>query len=552
MAFRPGIRVRLAHRFSLTSRTRLTALVSLLALAPLATLTLHAPSLAAQMPSDNKPSESGAVPPKSWVDKDTGHRVWRVSDEPNSGAFYFNVNAFTPDNRQMVYNSPDGIRVLDLDTMTTRMLVPNPPAPTPVTTDAATGGQAGRGGRGFGGGARTIVVGHKTNSIFFTRMDPVTRRNAVYKADTDSGAVTKLIDLPPRVSISSVNADETLGAGTYNAADCPGGDPNAPHAFLAAPAAGAGRGVGAGGTRAQTAPGASAAGQPAAVNPTLGGANVQGDDKGAMMERRLAQHIPVVLFTIRLTPGPNGEKAGHIRMLLHSTDWIGHMLFSPTNPNLLMYCHEGMWQKVNRIWLIHTDGTGSQLIHKRTMLMEIAGHEFWGLDGKTIWYDWQYPKGEDFFVASYNLETHKRIAYHLQRNEWSIHFNLTKDLDLFCGDGGDSGQVAQAPDGEWIELFRPQMIGGTEGALNGPNFFQPGVFHSEHLVNMAHQNYRAEPNPRFSPDKKYVFFTSNMFGRSYVFAVEVAKATDLTGAVSTPELATKYNPTMPTPTTTEK
>ena len=52
---------------------------------------------------------------------------------------------------------------------------------------------------------------------------------------------------------------------------------------------------------------------------------------------------------------------------------------------------------------------------------------------------------------------------------------------------------------------------------------------------MAHQNYRAEPNPRFSPDKKYVFFTSNMFGHSYVFAVEVAKAADLAGTVSAPE-----------------
>ena len=102
------------------------------------------------------------------------------------------------------------------------------------------------------------------------------------------------------------------------------------------------------------------------------------------------------------------------------------MLFSPTDPDLLMYCHEGMWQKVDRIWLIHTDGTQNTLIHKRTMTMEIAGHEFWGLDGKTIWYDWQYPKGEDFFLASYNLETHKRLAYHLQRNEWSIHFNLTR------------------------------------------------------------------------------------------------------------------------------
>ena len=56
------------------------------------------------------------LPPKTWVDKDTGHRVWRLSDEPNSGGFYFNVNAYTPDGKQMVYTAPDGIHVLDLAT----------------------------------------------------------------------------------------------------------------------------------------------------------------------------------------------------------------------------------------------------------------------------------------------------------------------------------------------------------------------------------------------------------------------------------------------------
>ena len=488
----------------------------------LALLTLP---LAAQQSDPTKPSESGAVPPKTWVDKDTGHRVWRVSDEPNSGAFYFNVPAYTPDHKSMVYNSPSGIMVLDLATMKSRLLIPNTPPPAGVA--------GGRGARG--GNARALVAGNKTNSVFFTRTDPETHTNALYKADVYTGAVRKLIDLPARLGISSINADETLGVGTYNESDVPGKDPNAPNAVVV-----------------NAPPPPPPANANASANPTLGGANVQSDDKGQMMERRLAARIPVVMFTIRLEPGPNGEKAGHIKILFHSTDWIGHMQFSPTDPTLIMYCHEGMWQKVDRIWLIHTDGSNNTLIHKRTMVMEIAGHEFWGLDGKTIWYDWQYPKGEDFFLVGYNLDTKKKIAYHMQRNDWSIHFNLTQDLDMFTGDGGDSGQVAQAPDGQWIELFHPTMVGGTDGALNDPNFFQPGVFKSEHLVNMAHQNYRAEPNPRFSPDKKYVFFTSNMFGRSYIFAAEVAKATDTKDAVSTPELATKFNPIMPTPTTTEK
>src|ERR1700757_4877922 len=70
------------------------------------------------------------APPRTWVDKDTGHRVWRLSDEPNSGGFYFNINAYTPDHRSMIYTAPNGIHVLDMDTHKTRLLVPNPPVAT--------------------------------------------------------------------------------------------------------------------------------------------------------------------------------------------------------------------------------------------------------------------------------------------------------------------------------------------------------------------------------------------------------------------------------------
>jgi oligogalacturonide lyase len=78
-------------------------------------------------------------------------------------------------------------------------------------------------------------------------------------------------------------------------------------------------------------------------------------------------------------------------------------------------------------------------------------------------------------------------------------------------------------------------------------FWQPGVFHSERLVNMSHHNYREEPNVRFSPDKKLVLFTSNMFGPSYVFGAEVAKADNppAQDVQSTPELARRFNPVDP-------
>ena len=37
--------------------------------------------------------------------------------------------------------------------------------------------------------------------------------------------------------------------------------------------------------------------------------------------------------------------------------WLGHVQFSPTDPTLLMFCHEGPWHRLDRIWQIRTDGS---------------------------------------------------------------------------------------------------------------------------------------------------------------------------------------------------
>ena len=83
--------------------------------------------------------------------------------------------------------------------------------------------------------------------------------------------------------------------------------------------------------------------------------------------------------------------------------------------------------------------------------------------------------------------------------------------------------MAKAKDGQWIYLFRPEAI-GFQGELNEKDFVQPGVLRAEKLVNMAKHKYRLEPNVSFTPDQKWVVFRSNMFGDTYAFAVEVAKA----------------------------
>ncbi len=89
-----------------------------------------------------------------------------------------------------------------------------------------------------------------------------------------------------------------------------------------------------------------------------------------------------------------------------------------------------------------------RLVHKRTMDMDIAGHEWFSADGRFIWYDLQLPRGATFYVGGTELATGKEMKYELQRNEWSVHYVSAWDGKTFAGDGGHEGSVAKAPDGK--------------------------------------------------------------------------------------------------------
>lgn len=383
--------------------------------------------------------------PKSWTDPDTGHRVVRLTDEPGSASLYFNQNGYTADGKSLVYTTPNGISVLDLEKREARQVVQ--------------------------GRVRLIDAGRKSPRVYYSR------DGALYWTDTATNETKKIGVLPPRGSIATVNADETLLAGTYieNNQQAPYAPNN---------------------------------------NQAQGHPLDQPRNKGQMMEERWASRLPMAMFTMRVD-------TGEIKIIHKANDWLNHLLFSPTDPSLLMFCHEGPWHKVDRIWTIRTDGTQLTKIHTRTMAMEIFGHEFWSTTGADIWYDLQTPRGEDFWLARYNMASGARTWYHLQRDEWSIHFNVSKDGTLICGDGGDPGQVAKAKDGQWIYLFRPEDR--KDQGLKDPKFIQTGVLRAEKLVNMAKHQYRLEPNVSFTPDQKWVVFRSNMFGDTYVFAVAVNK-----------------------------
>ena len=174
-------------------------------------------------------AQGAEPPPKTWIDPDTGHRVVRLTDEPNSASLYFNQNGYSADGRKMIYTTPNGISVLDLETH----------AAKPIVT----------------GRVRVIVTGRKTQNVYYIK------DGAVFATNADTGASREIAKMPQRnsASIVTVNADETLLAGTYIETD--GADYNA-------------------------------------NRPPAPQQLIQPLNKGQMMEATLAAHLPRALFTI--------------------------------------------------------------------------------------------------------------------------------------------------------------------------------------------------------------------------------------------------------------
>jgi oligogalacturonide lyase len=416
-----------------------------------------------------------ADPAAEWIDKTTGHRVVRISREAGTVSLYFTQNGFLPQGDKMAVTTPQGIALVDLKIWDIRPLVTRP-------------------------GAVLLFTGRKSRNVYFASRgrDDAGGPFDVFAADADTGAVRRVARVPGGW-IGSINADETLLLGQVAQPIVP----LKPDGTLAR----AGGEVNTPGMNDYRANGPDGKPLPYA------------EAKEVHMHRRLGAGVPMEIFTIDLRTGAR-------RVVTASTDWLNHVQFSPTDPQQILYCHEGPWHRVDRMWTIRADGSGRQRVHARTMNMEIAGHEFFAPDGKTIWYDLQTPRGQVFWLAGHDIATGKRRWYHVERNFWSVHYNQSPDGSRFSGDGGDPEMVAHAPDGKYLYLFTPRAVADVAGihADNADALIAPGVLEAEKLVDMRRQDYRLEPNMIFTPDGKWILFRGNFEGAAHLYAVEVAKA----------------------------
>ncbi len=175
--------------------------------------------------------------------------------------------------------------------------------------------------------------------------------------------------------------------------------------------------------------------------------------------------------------------------------WLGHINASPKLPNIITFCHEGPWNKVeNRIWGLNLD-TGEAWPIRPNAPDEAIGHEYWMQDGEHIGYHGRTPHGPVYGAIRYDNTDQVEATF--EGHCWHFHSYM---LDLVVGDGD-----SRAP---YLLLWRFR-----EGKFEGPKVlvWHRGSFHIQ----------RVHPHPCFNATGTQIVYTADPQGYGQVFVVDV-------------------------------
>jgi oligogalacturonide lyase len=187
--------------------------------------------------------------------------------------------------------------------------------------------------------------------------------------------------------------------------------------------------------------------------------------------------------------------SGKIQVVYEEDSWLGHLNPSPTQANIMTFCHEGPWNLVdNRIWGLDLN-SGKAWKIRPTGEGEMVGHEYWMPDGIHIGYHGKVA-GEPIYgsIAYNNVD---QVEGPFAFNSWHFH---SYNLDLVVGDG-DARNA-------YLMLWRYR-----EGKFEGPRYlaWHRGSFHTQQV----------HVHPCFSPDGKQIVFTADPQGYGQVFVVDI-------------------------------
>lgn len=187
------------------------------------------------------------------------------------------------------------------------------------------------------------------------------------------------------------------------------------------------------------------------------------------------------------------------RTILEQKCWLGHAQFRPNDSGTILYCHEGPWDMIDaRLWLM--DGDGGHVRCARAQNGVVMTHEFWLPDGSRFGYVYRETKGPQTETIRFIDPDTLREEVLMECSRYK-HFIADPTGQWLTGDGELPGRLF---------IYLVDMRKKQEHAL----CFHGSQWKSYGSVQDSH------PHPAFSPDGRFVVFTSDREGMPCIYKAE--------------------------------
>ncbi|MDY0969905.1 oligogalacturonate lyase family protein [Siccibacter turicensis] len=199
---------------------------------------------------------------------------------------------------------------------------------------------------------------------------------------------------------------------------------------------------------------------------------------------------------------------GERTTLLEEKRWLGHPIWRPFDDHTVAFCHEGPRDAIDaRMWLINADGTQVRKVRQHAE-GESFTHEFWVPDGSAL-----------FYVAHKEGSPHRYLCaadpVTLENRELMTippcsHLMSNHDGSRVVGDGAPHKTGAIDLNDPFIWVFDVQR--GSQTAV---------CQHNTSWKVLDGDRQVTHPHPSFSPDGKWVLYTSDAEGMPALYLAAV-------------------------------
>ncbi|MCS7119931.1 MAG: oligogalacturonate lyase family protein [Nitrososphaerota archaeon] len=188
-------------------------------------------------------------------------------------------------------------------------------------------------------------------------------------------------------------------------------------------------------------------------------------------------------------------------------EWISHVNISPVDPDIVLFCHEGPWHLVQRMWIVKASTHEVYPLLRQERYVERAGHEFFTESG--------------------------RVATQFSRREspnsknW-VFYDAYLNVD---GSGLKMFKYRYAGPGHMHSRNERFSVGDrafTDNSKEGRAFIGLTIYEGEEAIvkrickhDSSWQTQNSHPHPVITPDNKNVVFSSDRKGRCNLYMVPI-------------------------------